>query len=72
MHHAIDSGEVAADKYVAVRLQGDGIDNSINSCARVETAVETAISIEASDVTAVRAVKGREESALTLLPPAPV
>jgi len=53
--HAIDREEVAADEHVAIRLQRDRTNQPVRACAGIETAIQTAIGIEAGNPVAVRA-----------------
>ena len=61
-HHAIDREEVAADEYVAIRLQRDRVNNIVRSCARIETAVQVAIGVEPRNPVPVRAVDAGERT----------
>ena len=61
---AIDGGEPAPDEHLAIRLQRDRRNGTARySCARIETAVQTAVGIEPGNAVAVRAVDGGERTA---------
>src|SRR5678816_3154496 len=61
--HSVHREEFTADEHVAIRLQRDRTNKPVRSSTWIETAVQTAIGIEAGNVVAIRAIDTGERTA---------